>query len=198
MENQNLGIDYLNSIAPKEPAKSSLDWHKLALLVGGVLVVIVSLALVSSIIGAEKAKTINLDDSLNVRLTNIQRVATMQHHNLNSSELRAVNANLDTQLSTILVGLKAQVPTRVPSATVTATESAHLTGIEEALTTAKLMAVFDRTYPRQLSYELALVLSMMDEAQSRSKNAAYIDFLQESYDTIESLKDQFDEIDSLN
>ena len=62
---------------------------------------------------------------------------------------------------------------------------------EERLEDARLNAVFDRTYAREMEYQLATLLALMERVYSSTSSSSLKEYLEESYDNLEPLHEQF-------
>ena len=198
MQNDGLGIDYLNSIAPKAPKKSLFSMRNIVLLAAGAVVIFVGLMIASSVMTASREKSRDSIASLYLRIGNMQTITVQYGGELDSSGLRAINSGLDTQLSSILYDFGVLLPSQKIVVAeideeVRGREMAHLDSVREELRVAKLNAVFDRTYPRVISYELTLIMTQMDKIYKESNDDVLKSFLSRSYLTLSELRELFDE-----
>ena len=172
-------IDYLDSIAttPKGSAKKANDM----LFFGAIIAALVVVALVGAFAflnGGSSSK--DHLSRLSVRLTNLQKVSDNSKKNIVSSELRAINANISLAFTNANRDIKEHLtssgiePDSISEA-ITSEEST-----EELTTTledARLNAKFDRTYAREMNYQLETLITLLRQAEEESNDAAEKEFL---------------------
>lgn len=193
-----LPSDYLDQIAtsPKKPMMNS----KLVLgLIGGgiVLLIILVLFIVTSSGGT---KTVSLE-RLGLRLQMLQKVSTDAQKNISSSSLRSINSNLKTSLINtnrdIVTPLEAAaVDLKKTNKTLVTEETGEtLTG---ALENARLNATFDRTYAKEMAYQLDTTTVLMNSLLQSTKSKSLKTFLESSVKELQALQKQFAEYNSAN
>lgn len=186
-------IDYLNQIAPA-PQKAGPSPKAFMILVGlGVFAfVVVSLMIFSSLSAGPKTDM----ERLAARLTTLKTVATAAQPNIKSSQLRSTNSGFALSLSNtnrdIVAPLaSAGINTAKPSKDILALESGDK--ITAKLEDARLNAVYDGAYAHEMSYQLAITISLMDKIYTGSHNQQVKDFLQATDKNFEPIKKQFDD-----
>ena len=70
--------------------------------------------------------------------------------------------------------------------------------LTKKLEDARLNAVFDRTYAREMTYQLATVDSLMNQVYKSTKSTSLKTFLESSNSNLQSLKKQFSEFNATN
>lgn len=170
--------DYLNQIAAPAQVKT-LNPFVLWGLIAGVLLlaVIIVVAVVS---GGGRDATSSLA-GVAARFSALQTVSEDAQENLQSSELRTLNSSLALSLTNSnrdLAGpLKLQKidPKDKKNRTVT-TVTAEFGKLDKRLEDARLNAVFDRTYAREMTYQLktlrADMLALYKQTRSKSLKTA--------------------------
>lgn len=199
-QNQQYPVDYLNQISTS-PQKSGLNNNRFflllgAILVGGVLIAIILLVLSSGNGGPrEKMQT------LAARLTTLQTIAGDAQKNIKNGQLRTTNSNLTIFLTNTnrdiaepLAGMNIDPAKLDPS--IVAKESGE--ELSAALEDARLNAVFDRTYAREMSYQLDTVSVLIREIYSATSNEGLKSFLENTDASLQPLREQFSEFNAAN
>ena len=183
--------DYLDQIA--SPQKPSRLTNKLFLLVvGGALAVIIVLGLVIfSIAGAPKTTA---TERLALRLQTLEKVSKDAHNKLKDSNLRSINSNLKTYLidanRDIAEPLKAaKIDLKKSDKKLIAAENGDK--LKTVLEEARLNATFDRTYAKEMSYQLETTVVLMDSLLGTTKSTSLKSFLGSSTKDLKSLQNQF-------
>jgi lipopolysaccharide export LptBFGC system permease protein LptF len=194
-QNNPTPIDYLNQIAPA-PQKPGLNKAAVAVVVIGialVLAVVVGfLMFISNSSSSPKATT----QTLTARLQATQEVSEKAQINIKSSKLRSINSTLKV----ILTNANRDIATPLATAnidakkldkTIVAKEKAD--PIAADLEDARLNAVFDDTYAREMSYKLSTISILMDQIYATSNSKAMQDFLLKTDTDLQPIKQQLDE-----
>jgi hypothetical protein len=188
-------IDYLNQIAP-QPQKPGINKRALVVVILGIGLV---LALVigfitfttSSANGPKKSAVV-----LTVRMQEMKTVAEASQPKIKSSSLRGINRSLIIFLTNanrdITVPLTANgINMEKLDKAVVAKEKAD--PITANLEDARLNAVFDDTYAREMSFKLATVALLIEEISSTTKSKSMKDFLTTTSSNLQPIKQQLDE-----
>ena len=181
-------IDYLDSIATasKKTGRGSNDILFFAAIGAGIVVV-----LIVGLIALFGLGTSVSDDfsSLSARLKSLETIADDAKKNTISSRMRGTNTNLalaltnaNRDIGTYLTELK------IDSKKTPAEDNEALT---KALEDARLNGIFDRTYAREMTYQLETTLIMIDQLESKTRSSAQKEFLTTTYKNLEPLKEQF-------
>ena len=185
-------IDYLNSIstAPEKSNKKGDMLFFVALLVGVLVALIVA---GFALLGSGPS---NKDDlsRLSVRLTNLQSTTNSAQKNVVSSKLRATNTSLSLALTNanrdITDHLTAQsIDPKKISTKITNEEKTDT--LTEKLEDARLNANFDRTYAREMSYQLETTIALLGQLEAKTKNTDLKEYLIATRDNIVPLQKQF-------
>ncbi len=179
-------LDYLNQIAPVTQ-KSSPFKSKLKLLiiasVAAITIVIILAVVVGSIASGNKRPW----QQLSLRLEATTTIATDATKNIKNGDLKSLNSNLKlylantsrdftTHLTTAKIDMK-----KVPASL---TESESTTDLTTRLEDARLNAKFDSTYAREMSYQLAKILSLYQQLYASTNDQATKEFLDTAYDNL--------------
>ncbi len=171
-------IDYLNQIAPKQ--KQPL-FDKTMMIVFGVLafaiVAFVGMMVFSSARGDSNSETL-LRAYFKVQKTN--ELATKYQGRLQNSDLRAINSGLattlssdETKLKTLLDSSKIEIPKAEKNKTppkIISQVDRDIAELDKILDDAFLNAVLDRTYAREMSYNLDVINSLLKRVESSTRS----------------------------
>lgn len=187
-------IDYLNSIAAA-PEKAN---KKGDMLFFGALIAIVLVALSIGMFTLLGSGASSADDMarLSVRLSNLQAVADASQKNIVSSKLRGTNTSLSLTLTNAARDIAEPLvaegadPKKI-SGSITSSES--LDTLSETLEDARLNAVFDRTYAREMNYQLETTLALLGQIESTAKKDATRTYASTTKNNLQPLQKQFAE-----
>lgn len=184
-------IDYLNQIAPQAPKKGlSPKLRLIVLILGGVTLLTIILMIIS---GLNAPRTDDIQH-LAARLQSTQKIAEAAKSNLHSSQLRSLNINLSIYLTNanrdIATPLKNNGinPAKLSKSVITQESGAAITA---TLDDARLNAVYDRTYAREMSYQLETTMVLMQKIYRSTKSASLKTFLQTEYDNLTPIQKGF-------
>lgn len=185
-------IDYLNQISPQAPRKQP---NKLFAIIG---IGVILLILVFVIIGFAQLSSApsNKLQTLAARLTTLQSVAEKSQANIKSNQLRGTNSSLTLYLTNanrdIVAPLASNnVDIKKLDKEIVAKEKG--TKLSSTLEDARLNALFDRTYAREMSYQLNTVILLMDDVSKSTSSKSLDDFIATTKANLEPVKTQFSE-----
>ena len=190
-------IDYLNQIS-SQPKQATMNNKLVFALIGGVilLVIIAVFALTSSGSGpVQKMQT------LAARLSTLQKISSDAQKNIKNGELRSTNSNLTLFLTNANRDIvepfgKNGVDIKKLDKNIVTKENGE--ALSKKLEDARLNAVFDRTYAREMAYQLETVAALMSEVYTSSKNKTLKDFLFKTDEGVQPLKKQFADFNAAN
>lgn len=174
---------------------------KLIGIIGGALIVLViALAItLSAITNANREPA----QKLSARLSVTQAVADDAQSNLKSSQLRSLNSDLrlfftntSRDIATPLesFGVSAEsIPDRI-----TADETAIGEGISNRLEDARLNAVFDRTYAREMAFQLSTMIALLQQMYNSAPSEATKTFLDTTYKNLQPIQEGFADFNELS
>lgn len=178
-------LEYLNTIAkdnrPVKPAKSGISGGTIAKIALGGLALFILLMILGSALGNKSSKSLDLTKQLFARTTAVNEITTSYGKTLKSSQLRAISLSL----SSVLTGAENQLNTYFAESDIdpklsekTATSEAALTAnLDQTLTNAKLNGILDRIYANQIQLQVSLLLSLISQGLSRTKDDGLISIL---------------------
>lgn len=196
---QQYPVDYLNQIS-SQPQKPGLSGNKFFLLLGGALVgvIVIAIALFALSSGSGPKEKMQI---LAARLQTLQTVASDAQKTIKSGQLRTTNSNLTIFLTNTnrdiaepLAGVGVDV--NKLDEKIIAQESGEelIADLEDA----RLNAVYDRTYAREMSYQLDTVSVLIREIYNSTNNAAFKTFLENTDANLQPLREQFSEFNAAN
>jgi len=193
-------LDYLNQIAPQTTKKSMLTpGPKLFALIGAALVVVIIIVSITLnvVVNSKRAPL----ERLSARMSATATIVEDSQSTLKSSELRSLNSNLKIYFTNVNRDIVAPlsssgVNTESLSASIVAEESTAATA--ERLENARLNAVFDRTYAREMAYQLAQLLALLQQIQTGGYNTETTTFAQEAYDNLLPSQEAFSDYNAAN
>lgn len=201
-QNQNqpqYSIDYLNQIAPASK-KPGIDNKKFLLLVGGgILLAIIAgfFVLMSNSASGPKEKM----ETLAIRMQTLKKIADTAQKNIKSSELRSTNSTLTIFLTNANRDVAAPLATngvdiKKTNKKIAAAESG--TELTTKLEDARLNAVFDRTYSREMGYQLETVAVLMRDIYKNTKSKSLKEFLENTDDNLQPIKKKMESFNATN
>jgi predicted outer membrane protein len=184
-------IDYLDQIA-SPPKKPGVRDKLFPILVIGGLIVALLVGLVA-ILGAGGG---NQEDMMRLpaKLKTLQSVADSSQKNIKSSGLRSTNGNLSLFLTNtnrdMAEPLSANnVDAAKLSPKITASEDGS--DLKAELEDARLNVVFDRTYAREMSYQLEALAALMQQIEANTNSRSLKEALTTAQKQLEPLQKQF-------
>ncbi len=197
-------MDYLNQISgannpqPQKQSIGGLFSKKFLYIIGGLLILAILLIILGSIIGKSSNKDKDLMDRINLRITNLGTITQEYGRTTKSSSLRSVNASLYSVLNNTSATFTPVYNEKyitegenVISPTIQQEEDEHATSLRNSLNNAKINGLLDRTYAREITLEISLLLSLESEAIERTKYQEIKDVLNDSYTNLNNVYTKF-------
>jgi len=186
-------IDYLDSISsvPKKPAGGVSDKLFFGIIIGAVLTILLVVILVLVNSGPNSKEEFS---RLSVRLENLQEISDDAKKKITSSSLRATNVNLSLALTNANRDIKEPLtsldiePKKISSKI---TEEENTEELVKTLEDARLNGFFDRTYSREITYELETLIVLIEQLETITKNDERKEFLSTLKNNLDPLQDQF-------
>lgn len=164
-------MDYLNQISATPQKPSFFSKKQLFLLIG--LGAAVLLVIILSLVATSRPRSA---DRIAVLLPATQRIAEESQDNLKNSTLRSLNSSLILYLKEA----SRDLPTVYSVPETAAAQTAGVDGdalVLERLEDARLNAVYDRTYVREMTYRLEVTLALLGQMQKNASSAAATEYL---------------------
>lgn len=191
-------IDYLNQIAPEAP-KQGLNNKLFFMLIGGGLLVaiIVGVLALTSGGGGPTQKM----QSLAARMVTLQSISSDAQKNIKNNQLRTTNSTLALFLTNANRDiaeplLKNGVDVKKIDKSIQAKENGDK--LTAKLEDARLNATFDRTYAREMSYQLETTAALMKEIYTSTGSKSFKEFLEKTDDNLQPIKKQLAEFNAAN
>ena len=181
-------LDYLNQIAPEAPKKPffepKLNLRNIVLfgIIAIILVIIISLVS-SSLTASRKQPWQHLSARLDATATSVDTSSTLIKNTTlrgYNSDLKLYITNTKRDLEPFLVSL--QIDSAALPASVTAAETS--TGLAQNLEDGRLNAKYDSTYVREMSYQLATILSLLQSINASSSGTKTLEFTETAYNNL--------------
>ncbi|MEI7539367.1 MAG: hypothetical protein WCJ36_01175 [Candidatus Saccharibacteria bacterium] len=189
-------LDYLNQIAPKSPPKVN-NLFKKPIILGAALGFAILLTIISTIASSQPKST----ELLAARLTTIASTADSATTNIKSTQLRAFNSNLKLYLTNAVRDITPILAkdgidiTKLDKKVTTAESNADLLA---TLEDARLNAVYDRTYAREMAYKLDTVITLMRQINSSTGNKDLKSYLNDAIANLTPIQKQFADFNAAN
>jgi hypothetical protein len=193
-----LTVDYLNHIAPQAPKKGRFSTMQLLIFGGAALILIIIVASLIAMSGSPGGST---SEKLAARLLSTETIVSSAQTKLKSTELRTLSSNLKIYLTNTnrdiiapLKGLSIDVAHLDP----VVVKSEAGTDVTARLEDARLNAVYDRTYAREISYRLDTIVSLMQKIRASTGSSAMKSFLDNALTNLTPTQKQFADYNDTN
>lgn len=189
-------IDYFNEIS--SPVTNSGGPSAKVMIVAIVVALLAVVLFAFTLFSSEpsiKQETVALQQ----RMLTLQEITDDHHEYLKDSDLRGVDSSLQLFLADSLKDIEKPLtelgidPEKAATEQLLAKEAAYKADIEATLEDARLNAVLDRTYARELVYELSVVRDMMKDIASQSESESLDEFLTSSDANLTPIAQRFEQ-----
>lgn len=193
-------IDYLNQIAPQAPKKPVFEFNLRTIIFGAIILIILVIILVSisSAIGNSSKEPWQ---RLSARLTTTAVLADSASGELKSGELRSINSNLKLSLANTqrdltppFANLDITAESIPDSILAEETSETTLARLEDG----RLNAKYDTTYSREMGYQLATLLALINQVYNSSGNATNKQLLLTAYNNLKPIQESIDSFTTAN
>jgi len=193
-EPQPISSTYLDQIATPQTAGKGLMTHKIVV-IGGIIVALMFLLITMSAISSAASAGPNSIKRLSARLDSVQKITESATPIIGSSKLREYNSILKLSLIGIIHDIEPVqaangIKPKSIDKNIVASESN--TKALASLEDARLNAVYDRAYAREMTYQLDRVLSLMTQIGKQTNKVATKKFINDSIVNLQKSRDQFD------
>lgn len=185
-----LSIEYLNQIAPQAPQRTRFSKLQLLIFGGALLILIIIIASIASL----SSGGVSSPEQLAARLASTQTIVSGAQSKLKSTALRTLNSNLNIYLTNtnrdIIAPFKA-IGVDVTHLDPVIVKSEAGTDVLARLEDARLNAVYDRTYAREMSYRLDTIVALMQKIYKSTGNSEVKAFLDSAFTNLQPTQKQF-------
>lgn len=192
-------IDYLNQIAPQQHKTAP---NKLMVIVG---ILVILLIVTFAATGLSRMGGTSSDTKLQTlaaRLATLQDIAEDARPNIKNNQLRATNSSLNLHLANANRDIAEPLSTnginakKLDKAIVAREDGSKLAS---TLEDARLNAIYDRTYAREMGYQLNTTLLLMDDIAQSTNSKSLDGFIGTTKANLEPIEQQLDGfVDSTN
>lgn len=199
LQKQALDVDYLNNIAT-QPVKK-LNLNRRQLVIGGAILSVVVFFITILAVAALSGTSDQPLQRLAARLQTTEKIVGDAQSKLKSTELRTLNSNLKIFLTNTNRDIVAPLAdenintAKLEKTIVTAEAGTDITG---RLEDARLNAVFDRTYARELSYQLETITTLIEQIKSSTSSQNLETFLDNTSLNLQPTQKAFAEFNAAN
>ena len=183
-------VGYLDQIAPKTSKR--MDFlHSRPIIFGGIAIIIIIIAI--SVIGSLNNGSIPAEQ-LAARLSATEAIVSDANSKIQSNQLLSFNSNLDIYLINTIRDIKpllAKDKINIDKLSAAAKSAESNTNLVAKLEDARLNAIYDRTYAREVSYRLDTTLSLMQQIYSSTNDSSLKSFLENAYQNLVPTQKQF-------
>jgi len=197
-EKQQIPIDYLNQIAPKNTSK--IDFLRKKSVVIGIIITAILIAITAIVVIVSSFNT-QSTQQLAARLLTTNELAEDASSNIKSSQLRALNGNLKIYLTNTIRDIEPILDTedvkiKNIDKNITAAEASQT--IIDTLEDARLNAIYDRTYAREMSYKLDTILTLINQLNKKTNNKDLGNFLDDAYSNLVPIQKELADFNETN
>lgn len=157
-------IDYLDQISAPQKKVTPPNPLVLVGVIGVGILAIIGFAIM--MFGGSGSSTLTKSTDVYLRLQTLQKIATTEQRQLRDNDLRSTNVAFSLYLSNTLRDINTPIKTigvdatKIPKAT-TSKEAAYATEINKTFEEARLNVMLDRTYAREMAYQIEVLRNMM-------------------------------------
>jgi uncharacterized protein (UPF0333 family) len=192
-------IDYLNQIAPEQ--KKPLMNSRVIIVIVGILVVLAAVIGFLILVSGGGASDSQKLQTLSARMQTLEKISKAAEKNIKSSSLRSTNSTLSLFLTNanrdIITPLKNN-GIKVASLDKTIVKKEDGTKVKATLEDARLNAIYDRTYAREMNFQLDTVASLMKQIYTTTKSKSLKDFLLSTDNNLKPIRKQLSDFNAVN
>lgn len=192
-------IDYLNQIAPQQQKTAP---NKLLVIVGILVILLIVTFAVTGLSRMGGASSGTKLQTLAARLATLQDIAEDARPHIKNNQLRATNSSLNLHLANANRDIAEPLSTnginikKLDKSIVAREDGSKLAG---TLEDARLNAIYDRTYAREMGYQLNTTLLLMDDIAQSTNSKSLDTFIGTTKANLEPIEQQLDGfVDSTN
>ena len=184
--------DYLSQIAPHAPKKTNFLQKRPILIAGIGLGIIIMLFVIIGSLSSGMGPT----EQLAARLLATESTANDATTKLKSTQLRAINSNLKNYLTNTIRDITPIIATeniKINKLNKNVLSAESNTDMLAILEDARLNAIYDRTYAREMAYQLDTVLTLMLQIYNNSNSKSLKSFLTDARTNLKPIQKEFED-----
>ncbi len=186
--------DYLNQIAPKA-TKTKLDLlTQKPLLTGGIILAVIVIVTLFAVVGGSMSGGTKLIKTLSARIDSTASTAKSATHKIKNPRLLALNSNLNIYLTNTnrdfapVLALNDITTKKIDKNIIIAESNTDMLATMED---ARLNAIFDRIYAKEMNNQLEKVLMLMRQIYNGTNSKATKAFLENANKNLVPIQKQF-------
>ena len=201
--------DYLDKIAAdtrsnKPSGKGFLGKLKISptlmkVLIGGAIVTVIMIIFGMVAGGGDKNGERDLVDKISLRTNNLISVISDYNKQVKSSELRSMGGSLSAVLNDTNYAINAILKSEFEAKgskpqkeSIKTDENKVLEDMKSSLEYGRLNGILDRTYAREIAYQIALLISLEQETLKKTQKTNLKEALTNSINNLDQMHDKFD------
>lgn len=179
-------LDYLNEIAPQAPKKPGFSLNLKTVLLGAAVVIVI-IIIIASVGGALSNSRKDPWQRFFAKLDATATAVDSSTGEIKNSQLRSMNSDLKLYITntkrdfTPTLEALGIAPGKLP-ASIVAEETG--TGMDERLESGRLNARYDSTYAREMTYQLATILALLQKLYSSNVGPKTKESLESAYNNL--------------
>lgn len=179
-------LDYLNQIAPQAP-KKPLFTLNLRTIIIGVVLFLVLIIIIANIGAAVSNANKSPWERFSARLAATSEIVDSSSGKIKNSQLRSLNSDLKLYITNTQRDLATPLeqlginPEKLPAS---ATQKESAEAILAQLEDGRLNAKYDSTYAREMSYQLATTLALLQQLYKSNVGPQTKQFLSDAYSNL--------------
>lgn len=176
---QDYSVDYLNSIAPKQPVKKVKPLLLFAM-IGGVI----GLAVIAMLLLMPRTPDMSAQTNvMYARIETLQAATNEQKKRLRETDVVELNATFDSTLTTMttdLAGVMSAKGMKVIKNKPSPEEKTYRTALLKKMSDSYQRGTLDRTYGPQMTYEIIALRTKLSKLKATSKSKSVNEFCDKS------------------
>jgi hypothetical protein len=191
-DDQPLPPDYLNQIAPTTPSRNNFFSRKPIFIGIGIIISLIVVLIIGSLVVS--IRPVNTTEQMAARLKSVQDTAGHANANIKSASLTALNSNLETYLDNTIAKITPLLSSEKIDVTNLSNEVKSIESNKNVLAVledARLHALYDRTYSREMAFQLDLLSIIMHQVVNNSNDSQLKIVLDERISQLEPIQKQF-------
>lgn len=198
-EQSEYSIDYLNQIAPEKPKSNTPN--KIVLIGGGVVGLLSIILIVGLLFTSGSRNTGQIAVDLSSQLGTLRDISKEQQDNLRNNVLRNYNSALTLQLTNASTDLEAaleaeEIEPGKLSKEDQEEQEAFKAELDAKFENAALNIQLDRTYAREMTYQLNVIDSMITSVADKSSSTLMDEFVEANQSNLQAIAKDLDEFNS--